>query len=91
MYLDDFAISKVLSSLNQQSNLKEASNKEFTKFLVRAFKLNTIRLSEEEFQVIGSGEKARVEVDYERRVHIFYNVDVLLTFDHEWEWGTEIK
>ncbi|MDP0563508.1 MAG: DUF4845 domain-containing protein [Candidatus Endonucleobacter sp. (ex Gigantidas childressi)] len=84
LYLDNIAMTQVVSSLDKQSNLEMTSSYDLKRWLSNSFKINRLTVSDDEVQVSGSGEELRLEISYERRVHAVYNIYLLLKFHHEW-------
>ncbi|KEQ17966.1 DUF4845 domain-containing protein [Endozoicomonas numazuensis] len=85
IYLDDYAISKVLTSMDTKTGVKEAGVPQVREWLNKGLMTNRIKLAKGESKVLrDEGKSVAVEIDYERRVHLMYNIDLVLTFEHNW-------
>ena len=84
-YLDDYAVGKVLNSLSNRSDIKEASRSEVREWIQKGLSTNRIDLSRDELKITRDRKDGvSVDINYERRVHLMYNIDLVLTFKHYW-------
>ncbi|WP_252180444.1 DUF4845 domain-containing protein [Endozoicomonas sp. 4G] len=85
IYLDDYAIKKVLTSLDTRPDISEASAPQVREWLDKGLQTNRIQLAGEELSVLrDKGQPVAIAINYERRVHLIHNADLLLTFEHNW-------
>ncbi len=84
-YLDDYAIAKVLSSLDKKPGIENAALEQTQVWLEKGFQSNRIELRDDELRIRGRGDQLSVDISYERRVHLLYNMDLILTFEHDWK------
>lgn len=85
VYLDDYAIKKVLNSLDTKPGIEGASVQQVREWLDKGLLTNRIRLEGEESSVLrDKGQSVAVEINYDRRVHLIHNIDLVLTFEHNW-------
>lgn len=90
IYLDDYAIKKVLTSLDTRPGIEEAGVQQVREWLNKGLSTNRVQLAREESSVLGdNGQPLAVEINYERRVHLMHNVDLVLTFEHNWNAKTQ--
>lgn len=83
-YLDDFAISKVLVSLHDKSNIPadgSATDKVLSK-LKLGLDTNSIRLAEDELSMRSRNGVLEIDIKYQRRFALFFNWYLVLMFDH---------
>lgn len=81
-YLDDYALSRVLQSLDRAQRLSAPAVRAH---LVQGLERNRIALADDELRVRTQGDQLDVAVRYERRVALVYNIDFVLTFEHDWK------
>lgn len=84
-YLDDRFVSGALKSMGtSEPDLAALSNGEIRSKLVKAFNLNNIRGEVTKHIEIKRGDgKVLVNINYEKRIHMFMNIDVVLTFANQ--------
>lgn len=84
-YLDDYALKKILASLDEFPEGEAASVKSIRSRITKGLNTNLIRLEADEMQIYQEGGAVFVQIDYERRVDFLYNIDLILTFKHDWK------
>ncbi|WP_263078789.1 DUF4845 domain-containing protein [Endozoicomonas sp. Mp262] len=84
-YLDDYAIGRVLASLDKEGTGSITTPLEASEWLERGLQSNNVELGGDEFRVSGHGDGLSVDINYERRVHFIYNIDFVLNFEHVWK------
>ncbi|MRI34873.1 hypothetical protein EOPP23_17995 [Endozoicomonas sp. OPT23] len=85
VYLDDYAVAKVLKSLDNRPGISEASRSEVREWVQKGLSTNRIDLSRDELKITRDRKDGvSVDINYERRMHLMYNVDLVLTFKHYW-------
>jgi type II secretory pathway pseudopilin PulG len=92
LYMEDLKVKSSLDSLAQeakdsQSTLTSAS--EIMKQLFNRLGINDVtHVARENVKITNEGHKTVITVDYEARVHLFYNIDVVARFpDNRVELG----
>ncbi|WP_153301738.1 DUF4845 domain-containing protein [Endozoicomonas arenosclerae] len=86
IYLDDYAVSKVLNSLDTKPGVEEAGVPQVREWLNKGLLTNRIKLAKGESKVLrDKGKAVTVDINYERRLHLMYNIDLVLTFEHNWK------
>ncbi|WP_330926336.1 DUF4845 domain-containing protein [Candidatus Sororendozoicomonas aggregata] len=83
-YMDDFAVSRLLSSIKRKPQLGNASVEQVRTWLKQGFQRNRVKLAESEYRIRGKEGQRQVEIRYERRIHLVYNLSLVLTFEHDW-------
>ncbi|USE39067.1 DUF4845 domain-containing protein [Endozoicomonas sp. SCSIO W0465] len=88
-YIDDHSVKQVVSSLSDRPESATASATQVRALINKGLQLNLVKLDRNEINVIRENGVVAVDIDYERRIHFFYNVDLVLTFEHNWKAGTQ--
>ena len=86
LYLDDYAVSEILTNLDERPGKASATTEQVHGWIMNDLRANGIELSPVEFQV-NQDEKGDVSVsiDYNRRLPIVANVDLIVSFEHDWK------
>ncbi|MCL6417151.1 DUF4845 domain-containing protein [Aestuariirhabdus sp. Z084] len=85
-YLDDQAIGQTLENLSARKGIDEASPREIRGFINKNFQTNMIRdFDKEDIEIYEEDGFLKVDIEYEKRVHIVSNVDVVMSFKHNWQ------
>ena len=86
LYIDDWAIGSALESLSTESNLYNTSKREIRKKLMTKMAADYTRdLSEDEVIIKKAKDVMTIDVIYESRVPVVYNLDVVAKFSHHLE------
>ena len=88
LYLSDHAVAEVISSLSNHQDSATATVSEVRSWINKGLQLNSVELSADEVEVVRGYSAVAVQVNYERRIHLFFNIDLILTFEHNWKSGT---
>lgn len=86
-YMDDRFIQEGLKSLTENvDQIDEMSNEQIRKQIGRNFVVNNVRSqSERDIKIERKQDRTLVKMEYEVRVPIFANVDVVMTFNNVWD------
>ena len=84
-YLDDYALKKILASLNESSDGEAYSVNAVRNRINKGLATNLVRLTTDEMKIYREDGSINVDIDYERRVDFLYNIDLILTFKHDWK------
>ena len=85
IYIDDYAIANALESLNEEDT-DNASKMEIRNIIRRKLSADYTRdLADEEIEVTRTKGTLIIEIDYESRVPVIYNLDVIAHFNHRLE------
>ncbi len=86
IYLDDHAVGSILESLDNYPDVREASPREVEGRIQKGFLINSIRdIPEENIKVNRNNSFLTVDVNYERRVDLVFNIDLVMTFENSWK------
>ncbi len=86
VYMDNMTVNSVLSSLDERSDIRQASAKEVRDRIRKGFQVNAIRdLPSDVIKVYQEGAFLVADINYERRVDFISNIDVVLTFENSWK------
>lgn len=88
-YMDDHSVKQVVSSLADRPGSSTASIAQVRNWINKGLQLNLVKLDRNEVNVTREYGVVTVDIDYERRIRFFYNVDLVLTFEHNWKAGTQ--
>ncbi len=85
VYLDNSFVVGALKSLgNSESDLKQLSNGVIRSKLSKMFAINNIRGDvTKQVKIVREKNRVLINIDYETRVPLFYNVDVVMTFNNQ--------
>ena len=85
VYLDDYAITKVINSLDERPEADTASGNQVRLWIDKGLQTNLVKLQANELKVFREYGQVTVNIDYERRLDFLYNIDLILTFKHDWK------
>jgi len=92
LYLDDFSIAKHLDSLQTEQNLYDMSKTRIRDLLARKLDVDYGRgLTKDEVTIEKTKKIVTIDVVYEERVSLVYNLDVVAKFDHHIEQENNIE
>ncbi|GAA4648375.1 hypothetical protein GCM10023116_06420 [Kistimonas scapharcae] len=81
LYHDNFSVEKTLDSIEQRDGVEDAAVADIRDWLDRGFQVNNLpELIEDSAKVRREGNDIIIDVNYERRVPMIYNIDAVLTF-----------
>ena len=84
-YLDDYALKKILSSLDEQTGGEAMSVDDLRLSINKGLQTNLVKLGPDEMKIFREGNSVVVNIDYERRLNFLYNIDLILMFKHDWK------
>lgn len=86
LYIDDLAISSALASMENERNLYNLTKKQVRdKFSRKMTADYTRELTEDELIITKEKDALKIDVIYESRVPVVYNLDVVAKFSHHFE------
>ena len=82
IYLDNFTIAGALEGMEREQGLPEMKNKEILSRLNKHLLINNVRsLDKENIKIVRKkGKVIAIDIDYEARENLFYNVDAVVSF-----------
>lgn len=85
-YIDYFTLKKAMNKLPEEPDAAEMSTRKINESLRTKLNMNGLNhIGFDSFEVERTQEGTYVTLDYEIQEHLFANIDILLTFDHEIE------
>ncbi len=88
-YLDDWVVQGVVDSLSERVGSDTATVAEVREWVEQGLSNSKIRLDNDAIVVGRDSGLVAVAINYERRINFFHNVDLVLTFGHNWKAGTQ--
>lgn len=81
LYLENTKIVAVLDSLENESGAGSKSKQELQKLISKRFGVNDVRnVRATDVLIVSESGKTKIGIDYERRVHLFSNIDLVASF-----------
>ena len=86
VYLDNYTIKGALKALDEQPGITKMSRSKIKSLLMKQLQVNNVRNIKKEDIVINK-EKGRltVNIDYEVRLDLIQNIDLLVSFENQFE------
>ena len=85
LYIDDYAIANALNSLQDEEIFDESKMQIRNRLRTKLSADYTRDLEDEEIQITREKGLLTIEIDYEARVPVIYNLDVVAHFNHRLE------
>lgn len=86
LYIDDYAIANALEAVIQEEDIVTANKKQVQASIVRRLSADYTRdLKDDEIIITKEKDKTIIDVVYEARVPIAYNLDIVAKFEHRVE------
>jgi len=83
VYMDNMSVQKVLESFKEPLKKERIPKRKIKKTITRKLLINNIRdLSEDKITITQNSEKTKIEIKYEVRRNLFYNLDIVVKFDN---------
>jgi hypothetical protein len=83
IYMDNMSVQKVLESFKEPLKKERIAKKKIKKTITRKLLINNIRdLSEDKIKITQNSEKTTIEIKYEVRRNLFYNLDAVVKFNN---------
>lgn len=86
VYMNHYKIVSILHSISNQSQVSEMSNYDLKIALERRFDIDMVNhLRASRVKIVGQegGSNRKLAAQYEVRLHMFYNVDAVYSFDEQ--------
>ena len=81
-YYDDFAVATALKNMAEDRKLEKASPKDIRKSLDKRITVSGVSLAKDDVTFVKGKGELTINVNYEVRIPMFYNVDAVVVFDH---------
>ena len=83
LYHDNFSVEKTLDSIEDRYGIEDATVSDVRDWMERGFQVNNLPDEiEDSAKVRREGNEIIIDVNYERRVPMIYNIDAVLTFEN---------
>lgn len=83
IYVDNMSVKKVLESFKEPLKKDRIAKNKIKNTIIRKLLINNIRdLSKDKIEIIQNSEKTKIEIKYEVRRNLFYNLDAVVKFDN---------
>lgn len=85
-YIDNNVVKKGLNELDDVPFITKKSAREINDILRSKYSMNNLNIDyKNEIKVDKRSDRLVVDVNYERRVHVVSNIDVVVTFENHYE------
>jgi len=85
-YIDNNVVKKGLNELDDVPFITKKSVREINDILRTKFQMNNLNIDyKNEIKIEKRSDRLVVDVNYERRVHVISNIDVVVTFENHYE------
>lgn len=83
LYMDHNTMSKVMDKIASEEGVANKGKKELQDMLIQRFKMNNIRdfNVRDELEINRSGKGTELVLDYEVRIKLISNIDIIASFD----------
>ena len=81
-YYDNMAVGKALKNMGEDPSIRGASADQLRDSLNKRLSISGVSLSKEEVKVAKQEKGTKIDVNYERRVPMYGNIDAVVKFDH---------
>jgi hypothetical protein len=89
-YLDDMTISEAIEGIRTTEGISRMGPAQIRTLINNRLTVNNVRsLKPDDIQIEKSGDVALIVVDYEVRNNLFYNIDSVVHFRHEYEMSDQ--
>jgi len=81
-YVNDQIVMTAIDNLHDSGELKTMSLREIRTHVTRTMQANGERFNSDSIDQVEDGREDYIVIDYETRLPLFYNIDVVVKFDH---------
>jgi len=82
LYSSDWAVQTIFENLKEEASSEDLTPKRVEDMLAKRFSINDISELMEHVYVDGKGNAITIEMEYEHRVPLFGNIELVATFEH---------
>jgi hypothetical protein len=82
LYTQNWSVETVFENLKEESASKEYSRQQVQEMIQKRFGINGIDQLVEFVEVTGQGSNMIIDMEYERRVPLVSNIELVATFNH---------
>lgn len=81
LYMDNFTLNSTLKNLDvPRGQLNDMTTTEIRDAMGKAFAVNGVSMQPRDFNIARDSGRVTISIDYEERVPLIYNLDVVATF-----------
>lgn len=80
-YMDNNVITNTMDGIAANNNMAEMTIPEIRESMMRTLNVNNVTLPGDAIKLVQEGGREYVEIDYERRVPLFYNISAVVSFN----------
>jgi hypothetical protein len=84
-YLDNNTINNALQDLNEVPYITKKSKREVVELLGKRFSMNNTPVAADEIFIDKRSDRLIIDINYERRVNMFANIDAVVSFENHFE------
>lgn len=82
-YYDDFAVSTALSNMKEEESKTAAmSSRDIRETIQKRISTSGVSLKKENVEILKEKGNVIINVNYERRTHLYGNIDAVMSFSH---------
>ncbi len=82
LYTQDWSVQTVLENIQQESKSQKYTRTRVYDMIQKRFGINGVDALMEFVDVSGKGSTIKIEMEYERRVPLIANIELVATFNH---------
>ena len=82
LYTQNWAVETVFENLKEEAAKKEYSRSQIQEMVQKRFGINGVSELTEFVEVTGQGSNIIIDMEYERRVPLVSNIELVATFNH---------
>jgi len=84
-YIDNNVVVNAMESVAANNNLSEMNINEIRAGVMRTLDVNNINLDAQAIQLIREGNRDYVDINYEAKVPLFYNISAVVAFENRFD------
>ena len=84
-YIDNNTLNNSLQDLNEVPYVTKKSKRELVELLSKRFDMNNLSVSPNDIIVDKRSDRLIIDVNYEKRVNMFANIDAVVSFENHFE------
>ena len=81
-YYDDLAVKTALENMAKEEPTKSMGPNEIRQTINKRLQVNQVTLSKDDIQIKKEDGVIKIDIIYERRVHMYGNIDAMVKFNH---------
>lgn len=80
LYLANFKVKSVLNSMKDERDIATMPSAEIEKRIMSRLDINDVDIKRDDLKIVRSPNKTVITLNYDARVHLFANIDVVASF-----------